>query len=111
MYCRNCGKPIPNDSKFCPYCGHELSKEVVVTDFGAYRGWIYFLLALLLGILGIHRLYVKDRLGAAGYFVATVIALLFRMIMPVVIIWLIALFDGFFHIDDKALYKAFKDKW
>lgn len=26
MYCKNCGKQIPDDSKFCPNCGHKLQE-------------------------------------------------------------------------------------
>ena len=25
MYCKNCGKPIPDNTKFCPYCGTQFS--------------------------------------------------------------------------------------
>ena len=34
MYCKYCGEPIDDDSKFCKYCGHRLynigsSKEII----------------------------------------------------------------------------------
>ena len=29
MYCRKCGKPIPDDSVFCPYCGTSVSAAPV----------------------------------------------------------------------------------
>ena len=28
MFCRNCGKQIPTDSKFCSYCGTEVNNQV-----------------------------------------------------------------------------------
>ncbi|MBQ1340927.1 MAG: zinc-ribbon domain-containing protein [Erysipelotrichaceae bacterium] len=36
MYCYKCGKKIPDDAKFCPYCGAEVKKpdEVVVREDG-----------------------------------------------------------------------------
>lgn len=30
MYCKECGKQIANDSKFCPYCGTKLD---MISDF------------------------------------------------------------------------------
>lgn len=35
MYCKNCGKEIDKDSKFCKYCGDNLeivSKEITIID-------------------------------------------------------------------------------
>lgn len=32
MYCRNCGKEIPNDSNFCPNCGTEIKANAEVLD-------------------------------------------------------------------------------
>lgn len=29
MYCRKCGKEIPENSKFCPECGEQLAEEEV----------------------------------------------------------------------------------
>ena len=27
--CRGCGRPIPNDSVFCPYCGHNITGKMI----------------------------------------------------------------------------------
>ena len=32
MYCRNCGKEIPDDSNFCPNCGTEIKANTEVLD-------------------------------------------------------------------------------
>jgi len=32
MYCRNCGKPIPDDCKFCPFCGCSIQVEETQTS-------------------------------------------------------------------------------
>ncbi len=29
MYCNNCGKEIPDNSKFCNFCGSKINKEEV----------------------------------------------------------------------------------
>ncbi|MDR1720159.1 MAG: zinc ribbon domain-containing protein [Dysgonamonadaceae bacterium] len=31
MFCENCGKEIPNDSRFCEYCGASLAAAPTVT--------------------------------------------------------------------------------
>ena len=36
MYCRKCGKEIPNDSFHCPYCGEE-----VLTSFNQHQNSQY----------------------------------------------------------------------
>lgn len=36
MFCRHCGKRLPDDSKFCTYCG----KSVVIEDEGASAGQV-----------------------------------------------------------------------
>lgn len=32
MYCKNCGKEIDNNSKFCMYCGTNITKQLPITD-------------------------------------------------------------------------------
>ena len=34
MNCNNCGKKVPNDASFCPYCGGKIEKEVICTGCG-----------------------------------------------------------------------------
>ena len=31
MFCRKCGKPIPDGAKFCPYCGADQNYKEVYT--------------------------------------------------------------------------------
>lgn len=33
MYCKNCGKEIPDDSKFCQHCGSSQTKQENYTNF------------------------------------------------------------------------------
>ncbi len=40
MYCRNCGKEIPNDSRICPFCGKEQSNSNYASyDDSGSIGW------------------------------------------------------------------------
>ena len=42
MFCRKCGKPIPDEARFCPYCGTQViipEEEVKFTEDGQ-RGLI-----------------------------------------------------------------------
>jgi len=38
MFCRNCGKPIPDDSKFCPHCGASCTFEQTPTTTPTQSG-------------------------------------------------------------------------
>ena len=30
MFCINCGKEIPNESMFCPFCGHNIKATEMI---------------------------------------------------------------------------------
>ena len=50
MFCKNCGKEIEEDVKFCPECGTAQEKAESVAMENGNQG--------LSGSLGIHRFYV-----------------------------------------------------
>lgn len=73
MYCRNCGKEIANDVKFCPACGSSqeqtpqqpviniVNTNANVHGYGNYipkHKWTAFWLCFFLGYFGAHRFYV-----------------------------------------------------
>lgn len=78
MYCKNCGKEMKNNEKFCPECGttvnghfaQQIPQQPVINvvnnntnvnkNFGyAHKSkWMAFFLCLFLGYLGAHRFYV-----------------------------------------------------
>jgi uncharacterized membrane protein len=80
MYCRNCGKQIPDNSKFCPECGaaqvifeeHQEAPHAEYTETRtidsratgiiAYLTWIGFFVALVFGDRGA---YAKSQLNQA----------------------------------------------
>ena len=57
MYCRNCGKELPEGSSFCPNCGAQTSEHQVKTKRKKNR-IVAALLALTVGGFGIHRFYL-----------------------------------------------------
>lgn len=71
MYCKNCGKQIADDAKFCDGCGTpaETSGQPVINiinnsaiehtpGVSQKNKWVAFMLCLFLGGIGIHRFYV-----------------------------------------------------
>ena len=66
MFCRKCGKPIPDGAKFCPYCGADQNYKEVYTrkkvDYNAskYSRTLALIFACIgfVAIGGIHRFYV-----------------------------------------------------
>ena len=61
MYCKKCGKVIPNNSTFCPSCGSGFKSAPVasnqsVSDFFSFRkmiGHTFIKVIYLLGMIGI----------------------------------------------------------
>ena len=79
MFCKNCGKEMDDNAKFCPGCGapvgtgsahvqpqyqqpviNVVNTNTNVNSFGYVHKskWTAFLLCLFLGYLGVHRFYV-----------------------------------------------------
>ncbi|MEE3412156.1 MAG: TM2 domain-containing protein [Treponema sp.] len=64
MYCRNCGKELPDNTNFCPECGAAQSADGTVRGkemagkISRKSRTVAALLAFFLGYLGIHRFYV-----------------------------------------------------
>lgn len=63
MYCRKCGKTIPDDSVYCPYCGIPTAPGAQKTNSGAHRLVFTVVLSVILVIavlvcivMGIRRL-------------------------------------------------------
>jgi TM2 domain-containing membrane protein YozV len=57
VYCRNCGEKIRNDAEICPKCGcRQLDNSI---ELSLPQKSIYIILAILLGMLGIHNFYTQ----------------------------------------------------
>src|SRR5690554_5678452 len=87
MYCKNCGKEIPEHSRFCPECGTNLlletpnqvtSKETVVHS-DAKSKLVAVLLGLFLGAFGIHNFYL-------GYTVKGIVQLLLTTVGWIILV-------------------------
>lgn len=55
MYCANCGKEMSESATACPHCGHPVRKTS-----GLKSKAVFVILALFLGGLGIHRMYLGN---------------------------------------------------
>ena len=56
MYCRKCGKELPENTNFCPECG--AAQNEMAGKISRKSRTVAALLAFFLGYLGIHRFYV-----------------------------------------------------
>lgn len=54
MFCSNCGKTMSDSARACPHCGHPNKVP------GLKSKVVFVLLALFLGGLGIHRMYLGN---------------------------------------------------
>lgn len=54
MFCSNCGATMSDSAKACPSCGHPIHDASLKSKVA------FVLLALFLGGLGIHRMYLGD---------------------------------------------------
>ena len=57
MYCKQCGKEIPDDAVICVSCGVATGKGSAIVDPEAKSRTGYILLGIFLGYLGIHNFY------------------------------------------------------
>ena len=66
MYCKNCGVQIDEKAVVCGICGTKVKEDTIKVEVnntinnksGRVRNkWITFTLAILFGIIGIHKLY------------------------------------------------------
>lgn len=104
MYCRNCGKEIPDDSNVCPYCGISQNVEGVhyINDKSKVAAG---LLAILLGGLGIHKFYL-------GYKKEGIITLLISILTVGIgagVMGIIGLVEGVIYLtmDDDRFYRTY----
>ena len=71
MYCKNCGKQIDDNAKFCDGCGTPATESngpviniinsspvTLAPGVSEKNKWIAFILCFFLGGFGIHRFYV-----------------------------------------------------
>lgn len=116
-YCTHCGKELPEGVNFCPSCGAKVNSEAtsfqqsykrsddlnkivdpVITDEYNVSPKSKLVAALLacpfvfgLGLLGIHHFYLGNTSKGVKYLLCTL--LLFWLIIPVFIIFILSLID------------------
>ena len=52
MFCRNCGKLLPDDAKVCPYCNHE-TRKTTTRQHGEDKHGLGIFMGLFLGLIGL----------------------------------------------------------
>lgn len=88
VYCRECGEKIPEDSKFCSYCGKgtnpsaKATVKVELIDSDKKNRWVAVILAFWLGWFGIHKFYLGQIFSGVMFliFFWTFIPLIFSVI-------------------------------
>lgn len=88
VYCRECGKKIPEDSKFCSHCGKgtnpsaKATVKVELIDSDKKNRWVAVILAFWLGWFGIHKFYLGQIFSGVMFliFFWTFIPLIFSVI-------------------------------
>ena len=107
MFCRNCGKSIPDDSRICPYCGEQIQQKYYdspqkpgvqrrVVGIVSYITWIGLIVALCLYDRHneYERFHVNQALVLDVFSVILVILDLIPIIRIVSVIFQIILFIG-----------------
>lgn len=88
MFCKKCGKEIPNDASFCPNCGSPVKNESSSTEVlesaplpkSALAAGLF---GIFLGAFGVHNFYL-------GYTAKAVVQLILScciIFIPVAYIW------------------------
>ena len=97
--CKNCGKQISGDFKFCPYCREQIdnqntnevkSKEVVKSNiyyFSEKNSMVCLLLMIAVGhIFVAHRFYVGRTKEATIFLIANLISIIAGFFTPLLIV-------------------------
>lgn len=88
MFCKQCGKQIPDDAVLCVYCNAAVNQVVAVDPLAKSR-IAYILLGIFLGCFGVHNFYA----GYTGKAVAQLliaVLLSWTVIAPIIVfIWAI----------------------
>lgn len=58
MFCQKCGKELPDDAKFCQYCGWQ-NQGVPVKQREQKSQFIAIVLCLFTGLIGLHDFYLN----------------------------------------------------
>lgn len=81
--CKSCGKSIKNEYKICPYCG---DKEIE-NKISDKNGLICLLSAIFLFPLAVHRFYTGKKLTAVILIILSIIIFIFSYIaLPVILL-------------------------
>lgn len=71
MFCNKCGKEIPNESEFCPYCGNKLNEKSSKRDHKTNKN---------------NRESIKEEIESHKLLVSTVIILILFVLIPIALV-------------------------
>jgi len=111
VYCKNCGKVIADDAKFCQYCGASQEQQPAPVRSSTRIGVVYCILAVVFGTLGLHRFYVRDVKGGLLYLLFGFMLSFVTLGISAIIAEVLAIIDGIIHVRDEVLIEKFGHLW
>jgi TM2 domain-containing membrane protein YozV len=123
MFCKQCGKEIPEGTLFCSYCGaRQVAEETtgetssasaaaspVATTVESKSKIAAGVLAILLGSLGIHKFYLGYTTQGLIMLLVTVLASWFTLGLAAIIMEVIGLIEGIIYLTMSD--EAFRDTY
>lgn len=91
MFCKKCGKQIPDDANFCPYCGEHLNGKLPTQQTSYSR--IFIVICIIFGLITLG--YIGFGKNSTPQETSGMMNLLMIIILPVVFYLLYKLIDKF----------------
>ena len=87
-YCNSCGKQVHEMAEICPSCGCRLARSSILQP---KKRWVYILLGLLFGQIGVHDFYARHFGRAVAYLLCTVAFAAMGAFPKIIVVYLIVI--------------------